>query len=294
MITIWLPDGRPTLAMRVFGSTFVEEVKAQIEIESGIPQDQQRLTTGNHQLEGGKTMKDYNISDGTCIWCMMSISGGGWFATKKKIDKKQEAKDKEAQQEAKAEKEKRMKLLAKEIELELEKWKSECINEAVLMQLKLEINKSNKDKGDPIKRAIENMSTSALSAAKESYCTTNVMTSRMRVLARIMYHEQMQLLDKKIKVFQHAQKCAEMNAQFIYEKLYSGKQVGKGETLAEVMNQVLTEKISGKKADETQDVLSPHDIIRLFPRHHRTYDGPCFRDIIALMMFAVSETSSPV
>ena len=67
MITIWLPDDRPTLAMRVFGSTFVEEIKAQIEIESGIPQDQQRLTTGNHQLEDGKTMKDYNIRDGTRI-----------------------------------------------------------------------------------------------------------------------------------------------------------------------------------------------------------------------------------
>ena len=57
MITIWLPDDRPTLAMRVFGSTFVEEIKAQIEIESGIPQDQQRLSTGRRQLEDGRTMK---------------------------------------------------------------------------------------------------------------------------------------------------------------------------------------------------------------------------------------------
>mgnify|MGYP002479308352 CR=1 FL=1 len=77
MITIWLPDGRPTLAMRVFGSTFVEEIKAQIEIESGIPQDEQRLATGRHSLQNGKTMKDYNITDGTRLWCMLGISGGG-------------------------------------------------------------------------------------------------------------------------------------------------------------------------------------------------------------------------
>ena len=77
MITIWLPDDRPTLAMRVFGSTFVEEIKAQIEIESGIPQDEQRLATGRHSLLDGKTMKDYNITDGTRLWCMLGISGGG-------------------------------------------------------------------------------------------------------------------------------------------------------------------------------------------------------------------------
>ena len=77
MITIWLPDGRPTLAMRVFGSTFVEEIKAQIEIESGIPQDEQRLSTGRHSLMDGKTMKDYNITDGARLWCMLGISGGG-------------------------------------------------------------------------------------------------------------------------------------------------------------------------------------------------------------------------
>ena len=77
MITIWLPDDRPTLAMRVFGSTFVEEIKAQIEIESGIPQDEQRLATGRHSLLDGKTMRDYNITDGTRLRCMLSIQGGG-------------------------------------------------------------------------------------------------------------------------------------------------------------------------------------------------------------------------
>ena len=55
MITIWLPDGRPTLAMRVFGSTFVEEIKAQIEIETGIDQKLQRLATGRHSLMDGAT-----------------------------------------------------------------------------------------------------------------------------------------------------------------------------------------------------------------------------------------------
>ena len=93
MITIWLPDDRPTLAMRVFGSTFVEEIKAQIEIESGIPQDQQRLSTGRHQLEDGRTMQDYNITDGTRIWCMLSIQGGGKVGSQRGGVKKGHLKD---------------------------------------------------------------------------------------------------------------------------------------------------------------------------------------------------------
>ena len=74
------------------------------------------------------------------------------------------------------------------------------------------------------------------------------------MLARLLYSEQLQLLDKKIKHFESARNTAEMNTQLIYEKLYSGKRgSGGGETLAEVLGIVLSEKITGKKAKPDED-----------------------------------------
>ena len=96
-----------------------------------------------------------------------------------------------------------------------------------------------------------------MAAAKENYIGTTNATTRAKVLARLLYSDQMQLLDKKIKHFESARKTSEMNAQFIYDKMYAGRQAGKGETLGELMNQILNEKISGKKAEAVQDSRLP-------------------------------------
>ena len=44
-----------------------------------------------------------------------------------------------------------------------------------------------------------------------------------------------------------------MNAQLIYEKGYSGKRHSTGESLAIICASVLTEKISGKRADTKEE-----------------------------------------
>ena len=201
------------------------------------------------ELVGHSGLEPY---EGLELLC--GLAGGGWFGgTRRKIDKGQEAKDRQDKKEQEEAKAVHLKLLAKQIELEMDKWKRECINEAVLMQLKLEINKSNKDKGDPLKKAMEKADTATLAAAKDSYNSTATMSTRVKILARLLYGAEMQLLDKKIKCFESARKTAEMNTQLIYEKTYAGKVGGSLQTLPEVMKTILTEKISGKQQSASED-----------------------------------------
>ena len=57
-----------TITLGVSSFDPIEDVKAAIEDEEGIPQDQQRLMYAGCQLEDGRILSDYNIADSTPIY----------------------------------------------------------------------------------------------------------------------------------------------------------------------------------------------------------------------------------
>ena len=54
----------------------VEQVKKEIQIKNGIPQDQQRLICGGQELKDGGTLLDYNIQKEATIHLVLSLCGG--------------------------------------------------------------------------------------------------------------------------------------------------------------------------------------------------------------------------